>query len=252
MLQLARAVVRRGFVLRSRFRDRRKHLKKQYRAACKRYPNYRMHQAVRVYGKRHLRDFYAAAREAGVTPFLMWGTLLGCVREGKLLPHDRDIDVGILDIDLAKKDALVGAMRWRGYALIADRDCKFKFARPSFDLILDIDVFFPWKDMIVCSSRQEDGSYLSEWFPQDAFAVLSPRTFLGVRVFVPEQPERILQAIYGDWQTPRPAYSSQRDPLNRLAGLTEFPARPGLVAERPFYASPTLELASRSSPSHAP
>jgi len=252
MLQLARAVVRRGFVLRNRFRDRRKRLKKQYREACKRYPNYRMHQAVRVYGKRHLRDFYAAAREAGVTPFLMWGTLLGCVREGKLLPHDRDIDVGILDIDLAKKDALVGAMRRRGYALIADRDCKFKFARPSFDLILDIDVFFPWKDMIVCSSRQEDGSYLSEWFRQDAFAALTPRTFLGVRVLVPEQPELILQAIYGDWQTPRPAYSSQRDPLNRLAGLTEFPARPGLVAERPFYASPTLELASRSSPSHAP
>lgn len=224
MLQLARVVVRRGFALRNEFRDRRKRLKKQYQEACKRYPNYRMHQAVRVYGRRHLRDLYAAANEAGITPFLMWGTLLGCVREGKLLPHDRDIDVGMLAIDLAKKDALVGAMRRRGYDLIADRDCKFKFARPNFDLILDIDVFFPWQDKIVCSSRQEDGSYLSEWFPQDAFAALSPRMFLGVRVLIPDRPERILHAIYGDWQTPRSAYSSQRDPLNRLSDLTEFPA----------------------------
>ena len=224
MLQLARAVVRRGYAIRNRIRDRRKRLKKEYGEACKRYPHYRTHQAVRVYGRRYLRDFYAAASEAGVTPFLMWGTLLGCVREGNLLTQDRDIDVGILDADRAKKGALISALRRRGYALIVDKDFKFKFARRSFDVMLDVDVFFPWKDMIVCSSLQEDGSYLSEWFPQDAFAVLSPRTFLGVRVLVPDPPERILHAIYGDWQTPRPAYSSQRDPLNRLAALTEFPA----------------------------
>ena len=224
MLQLARAVVRRGYAVRNRIRDRRKRFKKQYIEACKRYPNYRVHQAVRVYGRPQLRDFYAAASEAGVTPFLMWGTLLGCIREGKLLAQDRDIDVGILAVDLAKKDALVAAMRRRGYALIVDKDSKFKFARPNFDLILDVDVFFPWKDMIVSSSRQEDGTFLSEWFPQDAFAALSQRTFLGVSVLVPDRPERILHAIYGDWQTPRSAYSSQRDPLNRLADLTEFPA----------------------------
>ena len=220
MLQFARAVVRRGYALRNQFRDRRKRFKKQYRDACKRHPNCRAHQAVRVYGRRYLRDFYASASEAGVTPFLMWGTLLGCVREGKLLTHDRDIDVGILAVDYVKKDALVRAMRRRGYDVIVDKDFKFKFARPNFDLILDVDVFFPWKDMLVCSSLQEDGSYLSEWFAQDAFGTLSQRTFLGVRVFVPDPPESILRAIYGDWQTPRPAYSSQRDPLNRLPEAT--------------------------------
>ena len=242
MLHLARAVVRRGYALRNRFRDRRRRLRKHYCEACKRYPTYRLHQAVRVYGRRYLRDFYAAASETGVRPFLMWGTLLGCVREGKLLAHDRDIDVGILAVDQGKKDALVRAMRRRGYALIVDRDFKFKFARPNFDLMLDVDVFFPWKDMLVSSSLQADGSYLSEWFAEDAFGVLSQRTFLGVRVLVPDPPEPVLHAIYGDWQTPRAAYSSQRDPLNRLADLTRFPASS-------LY---PMDFARRSTPSHAP
>ena len=59
---------------------------------------------IQFHGKTFLRDFYEASSEVGIRPFLMWGTLLGCVREGRLLRHDNDIDLGILWSDYAKKE----------------------------------------------------------------------------------------------------------------------------------------------------
>ena len=51
---------------------------------------------IQFHGKRFLRDFYEATDKVGIRPFLMWGTLLGCVREGRFLRPDSDIDLGIL------------------------------------------------------------------------------------------------------------------------------------------------------------
>ena len=39
-------------------------------------------------------EVLAALRTAGVEPFLAYGTLLGAVREGRLLGHDSDADLG--------------------------------------------------------------------------------------------------------------------------------------------------------------
>jgi LicD family len=79
--------------------------------------SWRRGDRFRRYGKQFLRSFYESSTEAGMRPFLMWGTLLGCVREGRFLRHDYDIDVGILADDYANKDRLVAAMRKRGYEL---------------------------------------------------------------------------------------------------------------------------------------
>lgn len=192
---------------------------KSFRRAKKRNQHMRESLSVKVYAKRFLRDFYASSREAGLRPFLMWGTLLGQVREGELLKHDRDIDIGIVSKDYAKKDALVAAMRKRGYELSVDKGYKFKFARPQHELLLDVDVFYDWHGMMVCASRQKDGTILGEAFSGNAFDRLREVPFLGkLKVLIPDPPEPVLKAIYGDWRTPVhiSSYSSGRDPLNRL------------------------------------
>src|SRR5690606_37477131 len=64
--------------------------------------------------RRAREDWSAAARQAlldlrsdlsraDVKFFLVSGTLLGCVREGNILGHDKDIDVGVMeDVDFEK------------------------------------------------------------------------------------------------------------------------------------------------------
>jgi hypothetical protein len=190
------------------------------RRACKKF-------GLRVHGEAFLRDFIAASREAGMKPFLMWGTLLGHVREGGLLKHDKDIDMGILAADWPKRHMLIEAMQKRGYELREVRGYKIVFERRDRITRMDIDLFFPWEGKMICLARERDGSLRGAWFQPDAFANFRKRTFLGSEVLIPDPPERVLESIYGEWRTPVKSYNSNGSIPNRL----ELPAgteQPGL------------------------
>jgi hypothetical protein len=171
---------------------------------------------LRVHGGAFLSDFIAASREAGMKPFLMWGTLLGHVREGGLLKHDKDLDMGILAIDWPKRDALIEAMHRRGYELRHARDYKIVFERRDRLTRMDIDVFFPWEGKVICLSRLRDGSFRGAWFRPNAFEKFRTSIFLGSEVLIPDPPESVLEAIYGDWRTPIKSYDSTGSIPNRL------------------------------------
>ena len=88
----------------------------------------------------------------------MWGTLLGCVREGSFLKHDYDIDVGILADDYANKDILIAAMRRRGYELAFERLYK-QFVYPASKLWLDVDVLYRWNGRMITSVESDGGEF---------------------------------------------------------------------------------------------
>ena len=56
--------------------------------------------------EQHLKDIDEVFGECGLEYFLTDGTALGAIREGRLIPTDTDIDVGVLDIDTLKNCAL--------------------------------------------------------------------------------------------------------------------------------------------------
>lgn len=171
---------------------------------------------LKVHGGAFVRDFTAASREAGMKPFLMWGTLLGHVREGGPLKHDKDLDMGILAADWPKRQALIEAMQKRGYELRQVRDYKIVFVRRDWITRMDIDLFFPWEGKMVCLAREGDGSFRGAWFRPDAFGNFRSSTFLDSEVLIPDPPEPVLEAIYGDWRTPVKSYDSNGSLPNRL------------------------------------
>ncbi len=192
---------------------------------------------LRVHGRAFLSDFIAASGEAGMKPFLMWGTLLGHVREGGLLKHDKDLDMGILAIDWPKRHALIESMQKRGYELRHTRDYKIVFERRDRLTRMDIDVFFPWEGKMVCISPMRDGSFRGAWFQHSAFKNFCNCIFLGSEVLIPDPPEPILEAVYGDWRTPLKSYNSRGSIPNRLALASAprlpLPARHGRASTRP-------------------
>lgn len=171
---------------------------------------------LRVHGKAFLRDFIAASRDAGMKPFLMWGTLLGQVREGGTLKHDKDLDIGILAADWPKRHALIEAMQRRGYELRCEREYKIVFELPDRITRMDIDVFFPWEGKMVCLAEEEDGRFRGAWFRPDAFENFRSCRFLGSDVLIPDPPEPILEAVYGNWRTPVKTYDSNGRIPNRI------------------------------------
>jgi hypothetical protein len=167
--------------------------------------------SLRINGEIFLRDFTQACDEAAMNPFLMWGTLLGCVREGGFLKHDHDIDIGILARDWPKRTLLIEAMRRRGYRLEFDRNYKMRFMGRDLLGYLDVDVFFPWEGKMVCCHDHESRQY-GAWFPADAFNNFRRVSFAGTSVLIPDPPERILETVYGDWRTPVKKYDWFRIP----------------------------------------
>jgi len=168
--------------------------------------------SLNVHGEIFLRDFTEACGEADMNPFLMWGTLLGCVREGGFLKHDHDIDIGILARDWPKRSLLIEAMRRRGYGL-DDVGGNYKMRFIGRDLLahLDVDVFFPWEGKMICFLNHESGRS-GAWFPLDAFNNFRSLTFAGTPVSIPDPPERVLETAYGDWRTPVKKYDWSRIP----------------------------------------
>lgn len=174
--------------------------------------------SLAIHGRDFLADIYAVAHDVGIRPYLMWGTLLGAVREGGPMQHDTDIDFGLSATDYQRKDAFVRGMLQRGYFFAMDETYKFRLLRPDHVLHADFDVFYEADGEMICLGPNADGSHYGARFPLDCFDRLREITILdGLRVLIPDPPEAVLETIYGpNWHTPDPGYNSANDLANRL------------------------------------
>lgn len=154
-----------------------------------------------------LRDLSAMLHSWGLCFFPMAGTLLGLVREGALLPHDRDVDIGVFRPEAGMPDI---AERIRAHpGLILRRD-----ARPGgryyaiFHQGIAIDLFVhdpAGPDHLLCGVSDTPGDI--EW-KYTRFG-LSEMRIAGSLWPVPEDPRRYLRETYGtNWQQPDKGFAS--------------------------------------------
>lgn len=172
--------------------------------------------SLHMYGHDFLAAFYEESHRLGMRPFLFWGTLLGCVREAGFIAHDYDIDLAILPEDEPGRPALISAMTARGYLMRRDDVHHFAFSRRDRLLHLDVDVLHVEDGRLATVALWGDGSSVVNRFSSAAIGRPRPAVFLDdVEVWLPENPEKVLEEIYGDWRTPRRDYDSGRDPRSR-------------------------------------
>lgn len=125
--------------------------------------------------------------------FLVSGTLLGCVREGAILGHDTDIDVGILPQT---------SMKQLREALSATPFFKFQEVFSENTLYLEhtsgvhIDVFRHYEQ----DGKLYHGGIKCHWW--NTPFTLVPATFLGEHYLIPEDTDTYLTENYGDWRSP--------------------------------------------------
>lgn len=152
-----------------------------------------------------LSDLKICLDTAGITFFLISGTLLGCIREGKMLQHDKDIDIGIWQDQKAKE--LIESIRCSGY---------FYILPSSNDDILvvrhvngvTIDIF---------SHYYEKGNYFHaggkcRWW-NTPFNLI-PYKFLDGQYLIPENYSLYLTENYGTWEIPTTEFDSALDTPN--------------------------------------
>jgi phosphorylcholine metabolism protein LicD len=126
-----------------------------------------------------------ALSENKVAFYLDCGTLLGCIREGRILLHDTDIDV---TIHLSQWDKLL-EIDYSKYGLVVKR--KYK-GYPKYSGGNLISVYL----------ENESSDYYCDIYANPAFPLLTTAKMNNNLYPVPKDPGLYLKQLYGNWMVP--------------------------------------------------
>ena len=129
------------------------------------------------------------------------GTLLGMYRDGHLIPHDSDIDIGIhytKDTERIKKAFLKNGFRLGCEIIVMGKVTTLVFVTPN-NTIFDILLWEELKDGYYCF--HDNFGYWK--MPKECFNKFELRDFNGDMLGVPNDIEGLLVHIYGEnWKLP--------------------------------------------------
>lgn len=156
-----------------------------------------------------LIDLRDKLRAIGLKPLLMYGTLLGAIREKDFIQHDDDLDIAIIADGLGKEDLV--AERDRVVALLEANNipCNARLQQTPLihckrsEVTIDIfilghkdgKIFWPHRRLIVVEEQA------------DIFLPTTTMEFKGETFDIPRDPEAVSEARYGSgWRVPEPTF----------------------------------------------
>lgn len=180
---------------------------------------------LEVTARKMLRDVCSILDEVQIPYTLEGGTLLGIIRENRLLPWDNDMDLTISDEYLGK----LIKIRWKfwmaGYRTRIRRSKKEMphFPKGSVRLVKIQTRRFLLKGIslldIFVKKKVEDKYFWTVGIkspvlksaPHHFYDELTKYEFDGFKYSVPEKHEEYLCYRYGDWRTPVKEYDFKKD-----------------------------------------
>jgi len=176
-----------------------------------------------IVNMKNLQTVVDICAKSGLESFAISGTLLGLIREGKLLNHDLDIDIGIFshDTNIAK---LINNINEHSKLHIKSINyCIYKKSNEgyykdelpilikvasNFGTHVDICIFNKMDDKLVMGSSSQLWHY-------QPFGI-KHLTVLDYKIPVPENHDDFLTATYGLWQQERKSFQYHTDTFNMM------------------------------------
>jgi len=172
---------------------------------------------------RHLAAAISILNKHKARWWLMSGTCLGAIRDGSYIGHDPDIDIGIAPGQLKLWNVFLSDFKQAGFLLYKKwtyNGHKIELSFIKYGIKIDLfffgeqgnyywwgafgpDRFGRWKEHMECVARI---------VPAYLFQNLRHITFRRMEAYVPNPPERYLEAQYGpDWQKPNRIWQYWKD-----------------------------------------
>ncbi len=164
--------------------------------------------------------------------WLDYGTLLGCVREGKVLKNDKDLDFGVL----SKNGSLQKLMEKSGFTLTSRTTVEGVITLEQYDIKgIGFDIFY--------YRKEKDKLVTNIWYPKDysipqresykkglgnlneitfTYGKTKKVKFYDIKCKIPENDKLYLSENFGDdFMIPNPNFSRD-DEKNRAVVQKEF------------------------------
>lgn len=146
--------------------------------------------------------------DAGIRYWLDYGALLGAVREGGMITHDNDADVGILLEDWGKLKALRPAAQEAGFVLRFIKHLDYARAQVSHMNRLHVCIFVwhePKPGWLERPSymRIDEQHGKGKGFPRAWIEERSRVSWEGISMWAPANPQQMIEHRYGPtWRQP--------------------------------------------------
>ncbi len=165
-----------------------------------------------------LADLVDCLESIRVQGFLNGGTLLGCMREGTIIGHDKDVDIGVLPgVDGAPIESAIRAHPGMNVDWIDYWEGEILRIRVIHHNGIGSDIFFyrEEEDHYWCGVPR--GNYAVMW--RDSKFELTTTRFLGREFLIPNNPVRYLEENYDQWQKPDPWHVAALTSPNLVGGF---------------------------------
>ncbi len=153
----------------------------------------------------YLVDMNSILTEAKIDYFIMWGTLIGAMRDNDIIPWETDIDIVVNNYDffLTQRSTL----EKHGYIFFNDglgRICKKSNIIHSNKLPSAKNNWFPYVDVYVVWKLSFNRGIIQEnIFKMNHLVPLGTCTIRNISYSCPAAPEKVLNEYYGkNWMKP--------------------------------------------------
>ena len=153
----------------------------------------------RKIARENLLIFQSVMDEYSVDFFLLYGTLLGAVREQDFIVHDTDTDLGIFHSDREMFIRAIPKLLENGFEIIRTKEPDDLVTFMRHDEYIDVGIF---SESFLGNKRYYvyQNNLIDDYFLLD----LSDIHFLGSKFNTPSSVEKFLAKNYGkDWKIPR-------------------------------------------------
>jgi phosphorylcholine metabolism protein LicD len=152
-----------------------------------------------------LDSISTALNENNIPFYLDCGTLLGCIREGRVLLHDTDIDI---TIHLSEWENLLKIDYFK-YGLFVKRICK---GYPNY----------PAGNLLSICIQNENSDYYCDIYANPAFPLLTTAKMNNKEYPVPKDPGLYLKQLYGNWTVPSGGHADSQYHRNNGLIFSEY------------------------------
>jgi phosphorylcholine metabolism protein LicD len=150
--------------------------------------------------KQNALDFKRIMENNGITIVLIFGTLLGVMRNGDVIDKDSDFDVFCFTKDYLKWEKAKTELKQNRFYIPEIKPLHDEFVSRNGEKI-DINWIIPFGKFYV----YDDGIY----YPKEYFDVLKTAQLFGETWKIPNNTEQLLTDLYGDWKVPSSAKGKQ-------------------------------------------